>query len=140
MRIDQHIEQSGKLTWFKSSYSGTNEGPPVSTSHGLRCPSPRDRPGLGMATTDALVPVGRPDPSVTVGDQSVGAPRSDELVEDHGRRMRSIATEANRRINKSAVKRLFMTTNGYYGHGSPFPAWDSACPPTSTFPAHHDGT
>jgi hypothetical protein len=42
MSIDQHIEQSGKLTWFKSSYSGTNGGDCVEVAAGLETVYIRD--------------------------------------------------------------------------------------------------
>ncbi|MEU5697277.1 DUF397 domain-containing protein [Streptomyces aurantiacus] len=47
MSIDQHIEQSDELTWFKSSYSGTNGGDCVEVAADLDAVFIRDSKALG---------------------------------------------------------------------------------------------
>ncbi|KOV20044.1 DUF397 domain-containing protein [Streptomyces sp. XY152] len=42
MSIDQHVEQPGDLTWFKSSHSGTNGGDCVEVAAGTGAVYVRD--------------------------------------------------------------------------------------------------
>ncbi|MET9825021.1 MULTISPECIES: DUF397 domain-containing protein [unclassified Streptomyces] len=42
MSIDQHVEQPGGLTWFTSSYSGTNGGDCVEVAAGAGAVYVRD--------------------------------------------------------------------------------------------------
>ncbi|MFC8373165.1 DUF397 domain-containing protein [Streptomyces sp. NPDC057239] len=47
MSIDQHIEQPGDLTWFKSSYSGTSGGDCVEVAAAAHAVYVRDSKAVG---------------------------------------------------------------------------------------------
>ncbi|MEZ3181606.1 DUF397 domain-containing protein [Streptomyces pimonensis] len=47
MSIDQHVEQSGDLAWFKSSHSGTNGGDCVEVAAGAGAVYVRDSKAAG---------------------------------------------------------------------------------------------
>ncbi|WAX81383.1 DUF397 domain-containing protein [Streptomyces sp. KMM 9044] len=47
MSIDQHTERPGNLAWFKSSYSGTNDGDCVEGAAGAGSVCVRDSKAMG---------------------------------------------------------------------------------------------